>query len=312
MLRGYRVALIVAGGLALAAADKPPEKAQDANREEQRPAPSALTYAPYPDLNSDACYNAKDHDAADLCAQWRAAFGSEKAAREAERATDWAIIATILSGLAVAGLLYTIWQTHGSLGEARRANILAQRSNARATRQAVASAKDTAIALSHAGRSANAAQRQADIAAQESEARTRAYVYIKEIGVGFVKGRAKRQIKVLLSNFGHTPAYNVVLQYCAVVAQWPHTDEVDLQELRNPRKLAVIPQGEPATILIDMAGLSDDLEKMLGAGAAAVYLRVSGTYEYRPRPRESVTTGFGGDFVALPDDIAAGVFRIRP
>lgn len=43
------------------------------------PATSPEEYAPCPDVNAESCYKAKNHDSADLCAQWRAAVAAEKA-----------------------------------------------------------------------------------------------------------------------------------------------------------------------------------------------------------------------------------------
>lgn len=77
-------------------------------------------YAPYPDLNSNACYQARDHDQADLCAQWRAAMAAEKAAEASESANRWAMWGTFLSAIALAALLITLYQTERSLKIARQ------------------------------------------------------------------------------------------------------------------------------------------------------------------------------------------------
>ncbi|WP_147418770.1 hypothetical protein [Sphingobium terrigena] len=129
----------------------------------QSQAPVDPLFVAYPERYSDACYKSPDHDKADLCAQWRAAIAAEKAAKEAARATNWAIIATLLSAAGVGGLIYTLFQTNGALTEARRGNRITMKANARATRQAVAGAADTATALAFAKQNADAASEQVSI-----------------------------------------------------------------------------------------------------------------------------------------------------
>lgn len=76
---------------------------------------TASNFAAYPGYNPDPCYNAKDKDAADLCAQWRSAIAGEKAAHEARRATTWSIVATLLNALglvAVGAALYLTIQSN--------------------------------------------------------------------------------------------------------------------------------------------------------------------------------------------------------
>ncbi len=113
MHRGYRRIVVAACGLALGGAAPPKEDSVGKAAAEQiEPTASASPdYAPYPHYNPDPCYQAKNHDAADLCAQWRTSIAAEKAAHEAGRATSWSIVATvlnILSLLAVAvALLFT-------------------------------------------------------------------------------------------------------------------------------------------------------------------------------------------------------------
>ncbi len=165
MSRSYRLFFVAVAGLILAAAQQPKEQAQAGNTAQQEhaapliatpsPAPEP-SYRPYPDYNPDPCYSTENHNAADLCAQWRAALAAEKAAHEARRATNWAIGATFLSFVGVSGLIYTILQTHGALGEARRGNLIAAKGAARSTRRAVASARETEAALSIANESAKA------------------------------------------------------------------------------------------------------------------------------------------------------------
>ena len=152
MLRGYRL-YVLALGLILAGAQQPSKSTQGAGGTYQAQvspgasaAPTETTqppYRPYPDYNPDPCYQAKNHDSADLCAQWRAAIAAEKAAHESRRATNWGIAATFLSFATLFGLIVTILQTQGALGEARKGNRIAQRSNARATRHATHNLEET-------------------------------------------------------------------------------------------------------------------------------------------------------------------------
>jgi hypothetical protein len=121
MLRGYRhFVFALVGWLILSAANQPPQQqANSANANQVQPEPS---YAPYGPLSEDPCYRSKSHDTADLCAQWRAAFAAEKTAHEARRATDWAIAASAISALALAGLFLSLRQTNKALELARESN----------------------------------------------------------------------------------------------------------------------------------------------------------------------------------------------
>lgn len=203
MLRSYRHFIFaLVGWLVLSAANQPTENAQSSAGTNQ--ANAAVTaeppYAAYPDLYAEACYKAKDHEAADLCAQWRAALAAEKAATESRRATTWSIIAAGLSLLTVIGLIVSIWQTFGALGEARRGNLIAQRANARATRQAIANIAETKNAIA-------IAERQANIAEDTAERQLRAYVspsvaWLDVSDDGHVVGH------VHTKNYGSTPAIN--------------------------------------------------------------------------------------------------------
>ena len=96
VLRGYRL-FVLALGLILCGAQPPKEQTQGKPSAHETEQPASKPYAPYPGYNPDPCYQAKDHDTADLCAQWRAAIAAEKAAKEAGRSTDWSIFATFLS-----------------------------------------------------------------------------------------------------------------------------------------------------------------------------------------------------------------------
>lgn len=176
MPRGYRYIVLAAFGWLILCGEQPPKKYAQTSNRANNPAttsqPSEIAYRPYAQRYSDACYNAQNHDTADLCAQWRAAVAAEKAADEAEIAMITAIVGTILSVATVVGLIITIWQTNGALGEARRGNRINLLFERRARREARKADVDQAKALKIAERNAQAA---ADQVAQFRDAQ-RAWV----------------------------------------------------------------------------------------------------------------------------------------
>ena len=110
MLRGYRL-LVIALGLVLCGAKPPQEQPKGQASAQPTEQATANPYAPYAGYNPDPCYQAKDHDTADLCAQWRAALAAEKAAKEAGRATDWSIFATLLSAVSLSAVAFALYLT---------------------------------------------------------------------------------------------------------------------------------------------------------------------------------------------------------
>lgn len=87
---------------------------------------AAANYAAYHSKQANRCYNAENHDSADLCAQWRAAVAAEKAAETAWWSMWWVIIGTALSGVGLAALIYTLRQTERSIIAASHSNEIAQ------------------------------------------------------------------------------------------------------------------------------------------------------------------------------------------
>lgn len=117
--RYWRVALAL-GWLVLAGAAPPPTVSPSAQTEQQKQeaAASAAPYVAYPDRYADSCYRAKDHDAADLCAQWRAAVAAEKAADaslDAISLTRWsneiALVGALLNFFSVVLIVCTLFLT---------------------------------------------------------------------------------------------------------------------------------------------------------------------------------------------------------
>lgn len=166
-----RIIIAAVGWLILAAANHPAERsgskaganqASPAPRTTATPSPSpapspSAPFAAYSPYDAEGCYRAKDSNAANLCAYWRAAVAAEKSAKEAHRATNWAIVATVLSGCAFLAILWSLRQTHGALGEARRGNRLNLLFEKRARREARESARATSIIIEETRRQADAA-----------------------------------------------------------------------------------------------------------------------------------------------------------
>ncbi len=196
MLRGYRgVVFTAVGWISLCGAHPPAQQSAGPQSTEQpspaaqspatpTPTPSASQtpkFTPYPGYDPDPCYNAGDKDAADLCAQWRAALAAEKAAHEARRANFFAIIAAALGLATVIGLIVTINQTRGALGEARRGNRLNLAFEKRARREARRAAADQARAFEIADRNAIAAEEQVKIARNTAFWQLRPYISFQNI-----------------------------------------------------------------------------------------------------------------------------------
>jgi hypothetical protein len=92
--------------------------AEHAPADEANPSTFAKPYKPYADKYADSCYNAEDHDTADLCAQWRAALAAEKAA-------DAAALGNIISGSGAFLSFVSIILVLIALGQSRKANRIA-------------------------------------------------------------------------------------------------------------------------------------------------------------------------------------------
>jgi len=101
MLRGNRVAFCASVGWLILAGAAPPHKQEPAANPKQHVSKltaSIENYSAYPDRNSDRCYSDKNHERADLCAQWRAAIAAEKASQAAISATDIGYVGNWISG----------------------------------------------------------------------------------------------------------------------------------------------------------------------------------------------------------------------
>ena len=190
--------------VALGGAQEPPNKQPQRGKGDQENSSSSPAqvrpYRPYPERYSDACYQAQDHDAADLCAQWRAALAAEKAVKEARSANIAAIIGAILSLATVIGLIVTIWQTHGALAEARRGNRLNLMFERRSRRESRKAGEDQERALAIAAA-------HVEVARVSADRQLRAYVHVERGEIRWGDQRAANpQISLWVKNTGQTPA----------------------------------------------------------------------------------------------------------
>jgi hypothetical protein len=218
MPRGYRcIVFAIVGWLALCAANQPAKQSETTKDAEQpqstaRPTPSPSPsseppYRPYGQRYSDACYNAQNHDTADLCAQWRAAIAAEKAADEARLATIAAIVGTTLSLITVVGLIVTILQTNGALGEARRGNRLNLLFERRSRREARKAEADQARALEIAERNAEATAALVETFRTTGTKQIRCYLSGDSARIGYISN-GNAIVCCIIKNNGKSPALN--------------------------------------------------------------------------------------------------------
>lgn len=208
MSRGYRgIIFAIVGWLVLTGQQQQPKAQQstEASQPAPRPIASPAPWRSYPDMKADACYQANDKDQADLCAQWRAALAAEESAAQASRATFWAVVASVLSAATVVGLIVTIWQTQGALGEARRGNRINLNFERRSRRESRESAAHQLAALEIATKNADAATKLADASDKSMRLQIRAYLYVKEIYVKLAYDGSVYAC-IVISNSGTTPA----------------------------------------------------------------------------------------------------------
>lgn len=104
---------------------QPPNQQAPAARAQQEqkplpqasPTPAAEPYKAYPNQYAEACYQAQDHNAADLCAQWRASVA-------AERAADAQVVSNYITGGGALLSFISILLVLVALRETRRANVI--------------------------------------------------------------------------------------------------------------------------------------------------------------------------------------------
>ena len=211
MPRGYRSIIAAAfGWLALAGASPPQQQSQHANSaaNPNPPTPPDAPYSAYSKRNSDACYEAQNHDSADLCAQWRAAIAAEKTAELAKWGNIIGAVGAVLSFLSVVLVLF-------ALGQGRAANRLTMGENARNTLRALTGAKETAEALRHAQEGSSATAALVKVSEDTARRQLRAYLDFDGIGWTTDPGRdTEKEVFVgvcyAFKNYGKTPARQVV------------------------------------------------------------------------------------------------------
>lgn len=221
MPKGYRYIVLAALGWLTPCLANPTSQntkgGPSANNPSPEPTQTELPYRAYSERNSNACYKAKPHDTADLCAQWRSMIAAEESAKAANTAVLLTVVATVLSAFGLGFLAVSLRQTGSALNEARRGNRYALLSEKRARREARGAAADTSAALREAARNADAAADMARIAEQTAQRELRAYVDIENIQWGRDASRDREGyefagIKVDLRNFGKTPAREVEIK----------------------------------------------------------------------------------------------------
>jgi hypothetical protein len=125
MPRGYRCILVAFVGIVLAGASPPSQSDQNSGANANQTSAATATYQPYPDRYSERCYESGNHESADLCAQWRAAYAAEKTAG----LSYWGnIISAVGALLSFASILLVL----AALKQGREANQIARQESARA------------------------------------------------------------------------------------------------------------------------------------------------------------------------------------
>jgi hypothetical protein len=137
MSRGdWGIILALVGWLILTGTSPPHKESPKTNTEEQEQVAAApvSNFAAYPNKYADRCYQAKNHDTADLCAQWRAAIAAEKAAESGWWGNLISGFGGLLSFISVVLVVMALRQTEKSRGQAREANHIAKLAHERAVR----------------------------------------------------------------------------------------------------------------------------------------------------------------------------------
>jgi hypothetical protein len=81
-------------------------KTQEASAFEVKEAP----YSAYPRMLDEKCYEEKNHDTADLCAQWRSALAAEQNVDLLKSANKVSLIGAVLSLVSTVLVLIALWQ----------------------------------------------------------------------------------------------------------------------------------------------------------------------------------------------------------
>ncbi len=207
----YAVAAIV-GWLALSGASPPNQthvagkaKAKHAPAPQISESPTPEPYAPYPRVDDPRCYQAANHDTADLCAQYRAAAAAEQTVRLGIWGNYIGAIGAVLSFVGTILVLIALAQT-------RKANRIAKRDYGAARLEARSAAKDTAQAMEYAKMTAEAAILQASVAKDMGIASTKAYLIVGSVA-GRIDEAGRAHLDFEVVNAGSSPAIFVRVEW---------------------------------------------------------------------------------------------------
>lgn len=238
------IAGIVVAGLLVGAAPPPNERAQA----EQAQAARDLTNA-VEALSRNVAEQSKAGQPSELerpCEPGQDSRGSDlcaqwKAADAAREAARWTFWSMLVGVAGVLGLVLNLRQGRAALAKAREAN---------------------------------------EIARESAERQLRAYVYVSRVEVRDIKPGYRAIHKILLTNAGQTPAYDLKLRGFSQI----HTDAPEKHVLRfghcKISRLRVIPPSAPTGVFFpDDGPWSADECGMLNAGQT--HLTFAAIYSYR-------------------------------
>lgn len=245
--------LIAAASVLLIAAASPPKQhsstsqasAADHINSPLESAPGAQAIAPVETKKDEnPCGAPQNHDRCELDVE-------RKSAEAARDAAEWAKVQAIFSGLGILGLLVSLWFTRA------------------ATNAATAAGKDAEKAIAIAERNATAVAEQVDVAREVSERHLRAYV-----GVASIKALSasndKFGAKLMLRNYGLTPAYKVAVKIGAQIDVFPRAQSTDESFLEPQIREATL---YPSAEIPVFAGCQlDGRRQEIVEGDAAMYV----------------------------------------
>jgi hypothetical protein len=208
-------------------------------------------------------------------------MAAEEAAHEARRANVFGIIAATLSLATVVGLIVTIWQTQGALGEARRGNRLNLLFERRYRRESKKADADQKRALEIASKNADAASRMAEASESNARHQLRAYISLHDIRFDKPLLRDKQMRgRIKYKNNGQTPARNIKchLQIGAMIdcdgraIDLTTTPFPKFEELPGGSR-SDLGSGEVGEQSVYSAVVPEDLEQRVIDGSAILFLR---------------------------------------
>ena len=198
--------------------------------------------------------------------------------------------AIIGMAISVVGVLL-VWTT---FRETKAANRIAMKASARASRQASASAADTARALKFAEDNAKAVRDQVEVAREIAHNQLRPYVHVCEeiISIPYIVGRVSdvATAKIFFKNFGLLPARKVQMWVKAEIAPYIKGS----LDRTLPKKPMAVYADMPSNMVhwfapIKVTGLKSAHEQ-LRAGVMAIY--VWGKIKYLDEQGNPQTTSF--------------------